>query len=124
MYFFRIRDLREDNELSQEKAASVLGVTQTTYSKYELGKITVPTESLIKLADFYKVSLDYLVGRDVRPGEYRVLGTAAHSETLEPMVVYQALYGERGMWVRPAAMWNERVERDGYAGPRFTYVGE
>ena len=95
---------------------------------------------LIKLADFYKVSLDYLVGRDVRPartgpikpgryrhfkgGEYRVLGTAAHSETLEPMVVYQALYGERGMWVRPAAMWTERVERDGYAGPRFTYVGE
>ena len=140
MYFSRIRDLREDNELSQEKAASVLGVTQTTYSKYELGKITVPTESLIKLADFYKVSLDYLVGRDVRPartgpikpgryrhfkgGDYRVLGTAAHSETLEPMVVYQALYGERGMWVRPAAMWNERVERDGYAGPRFTYVGE
>ena len=53
-----------------------------------------------------------------------MLGTAAHSETLEPMVVYQALYGERGMWVRPAAMWNERVERDGYSGPRFTYVGE
>ena len=48
MYFSRIRDLREDNELNQEKAASVLGVTQTTYSKYELGKITVPTESLIK----------------------------------------------------------------------------
>ena len=140
MYFFRIRDLREDNELSQEKAASVLGVTQTTYSKYELGKITVPTESLIKLADFYKVSLDYLVGRDagpakaepVRPGlyrhfkgkEYRVLYNAAHSETLEPLVVYQALYGERGVWVRPASMWSEHVERDGYSGPRFTYLGE
>lgn len=40
------------------------------------------------------------------------------------MVVYQALYGEQGIWVRPAAMWNERVERDGYAGPRFAYVGE
>ena len=54
---------------------------------------------------------------DVRPGkyrhfkgnEYRVLYTARHSETLEPMVVYQALYGERGVWVRPAAMWSEQV---------------
>jgi hypothetical protein len=39
------------------------------------------------------------------------------------MVVYQALYGERGYWVRPAAMWGETVERDGYQGPRFTYIG-
>jgi hypothetical protein len=39
------------------------------------------------------------------------------------MVVYQALYGERGYWVRPAAMWCETVERDGYIGPRFTYIG-
>ena len=49
---------------------------------------------------------------------------ARHSETQEPMVVYQALYGERGIWVRPAAMWNEEVCRDGYRGPRFTYEGE
>ena len=52
-----------------------------------------------------------------------VLGVARHSETGEPMVVYRALYGQRGLWVRPAAMWSERVERDGYAGPRFIYVG-
>ena len=56
--------------------------------------------------------------------EYRLLYVARHSETLEPMVVYQALYGERGIWVRPAAMWTEIVERDGYQGPRFTYIGE
>ena len=56
--------------------------------------------------------------------EYQLLYMARHSETLEPMVVYQALYGERGIWVRPAAMWNEIVERDGYQGPRFTYIGE
>ena len=56
--------------------------------------------------------------------EYQLLYVARHSETLEPMVVYQALYGERGIWVRPAAMWNEIVERDGYQGPRFTYIGE
>ncbi len=69
---------------------------------------------------------------DVRPGkyrhfkgnEYRVLYTARHSETLEPMVVYRALYGERGVWVRPAAMWSEQVDRNGYRGPRFTYIGE
>ena len=68
----------------------------------------------------------------VRPGryrhfkgkEYRVLYTATHSETLEPMVVYQALYGERGIWVRPAAMWNELVTRDGVTRLRFTYLGE
>ena len=54
--------------------------------------------------------------------EYRVIAIAKHSETLEPMVVYQALYGEQGIWVRPAAMWNEIVEKDGYTGPRFQYV--
>ena len=47
---------------------------------------------------------------------------ANHSETLEEMVVYQALYGEQGIWVRPASMWNEHIERDGYSGPRFYMV--
>ena len=69
---------------------------------------------------------------DIRPGryrhfkgnEYRVLYLARHSETLEPMVVYQALYGERGIWVRPAGMWNETVERDGQRYRRFTYLGD
>lgn len=69
---------------------------------------------------------------EIRPGlyrhfkgkEYRVLYTATHSETLEPMVVYQALYGHRGIWVRPAAMWNETVTREGKTLPRFTYIGE
>ena len=47
-----------------------------------------------------------------------------HSETLEDMVVYRGLYGEFGLWVRPAAMWNEIVERDGKTYRRFTYLGE
>ena len=55
---------------------------------------------------------------------YRLIGVASHSETLEPMVVYQALYGDQGLWVRPAAMWSETVNKDGYSGPRFTYVEE
>ena len=55
---------------------------------------------------------------------YRVYGIALHSETGEEMVVYQALYGQRGMWVRPAAMWLEQVEREEYSGPRFVRLGD
>ena len=65
-----------------------------------------------------------LHGRHFKNKEYQILAVATHSETGEKMVVYQALYGERGLWVRPAAMWNEHVERDGYSGPRFTYIGQ
>ena len=49
---------------------------------------------------------------------------ATHSETMEPMVVYRALYGEFGVWVRPASMWSELVNVDGKEVQRFTYVGE
>ena len=61
--------------------------------------------------------------RHFKGGEYELIGTAKHSETLEPMVVYRALYGEGGLWVRPAAMWTEQVEREDYSGPRFVYIG-
>ena len=61
--------------------------------------------------------------RHFKGKEYELIAIARHSETEEPMVVYRALYGDRGLWVRPAAMWNEPVERDGYCGPRFQYVG-
>lgn len=57
--------------------------------------------------------------RHFKGGEYELIGIAKHSETLEPMVVYRALYGEGGLWVRPAAMWNEIVEKENYTGPRF-----
>ena len=64
---------------------------------------------------------------DLKPGIYRhfkgnryeLLYVATHSETLEPMVVYRALYGEGGVWVRPADMWNEVIERDGQKVKRF-----
>jgi hypothetical protein len=62
--------------------------------------------------------------RHFKGGEYRLLYMARHSETMEEFVVYQALYGEGGIWTRPAEMWDEHVERDGYAGPRFTYIGQ
>ena len=68
----------------------------------------------------------------IRPGKYRhfkgneyeVTGIARHSETGEPMVVYRALYGDRGLWVRPAEMWNETVTRDGKTFQRFTRMEE
>ena len=60
--------------------------------------------------------------RHYKGNEYEVLGMAKHSETLEPMVVFRALYGEGGLWVRPASMWNEPVIVDGVARPRFEKV--
>lgn len=69
---------------------------------------------------------------ETRPGIYRhyknlmyeVIGTARHSETLEPMTLYRALYGEHGLWVQPAAMFGEEVVIDGVRQPRFAWVGE
>ncbi|WP_127475371.1 DUF1653 domain-containing protein [Microbacterium sulfonylureivorans] len=61
--------------------------------------------------------------RHFKGAQYEVIGVARHSETDEEHVVYRALYGERGLWVRPASMWTEHVDRDGYIGPRFTRVG-
>lgn len=63
MYFQRLRDMREDNDLTQAAVATHLGIHQTVYSRYERGFQTIPLEHLIKLADFYDVSLDFLTGR-------------------------------------------------------------
>ena len=68
----------------------------------------------------------------IRPGKYRhfkgneyeVIGIANHSETMELMVVYRALYGDGGLWVRPASMWDETIERDGKTFKRFTFIDE
>lgn len=62
--------------------------------------------------------------RHYKGKDYQVIGMATHSETLEPMVVYRALYGEYGLWVRPASMWNELVEVDGETVPRFRWVDD
>jgi hypothetical protein len=57
--------------------------------------------------------------RHYKGGDYEVLGAVRHSETLEPMVLYRALYGEQGLWVRPHAMFFETIEVDGVRQPRF-----
>lgn len=58
----RLKDLREDHDLKQEDVAKILNISQTNYSKYELGRINIPIDSLIILADFYNTSIDYLIG--------------------------------------------------------------
>ena len=59
----RLRDLREDKDLSQRQVAQMLGMSQTGYSKYETGENDIPTHVLIKLADFYNTTTDYILGR-------------------------------------------------------------
>ena len=62
--------------------------------------------------------------RHYKGKEYEVIGVARHSETLEELVVYRALYGQGGLWVRPLAMFTESVEVDGNAVPRFRWLGQ
>jgi len=63
MYFKHIRDMREDHDLKQKDVAEYLGIAQTVYSRYERGFQTIPVEHLIRLADLYDVTTDYLLGR-------------------------------------------------------------
>lgn len=63
MYLQRLRDMREDFDMNQTQIADMLGIQQTVYSRYERGARTIPLEHLLKLADFYNVSLDFLTGR-------------------------------------------------------------
>ena len=69
--FNRIRDMREDRDLTQKQMAELLGIHQTTYSDYELGNLNIPIDILIQLAKFYKTSIDYLVGITDNPNPYR-----------------------------------------------------
>ena len=63
MQYKRIRELREDNDLTQKEMGIILSCSQRVYSNYERGDLDIPTEILIKLADFYNVSVDYILGR-------------------------------------------------------------
>ena len=63
MYLPRLKDMRDDADLKQENIATILGIRQNVYSRYERGERTIPLELLVKLAEFYGVSLDFLVGR-------------------------------------------------------------
>lgn len=66
----RIRDLREDKDMTQTQVAKMLGMSQTGYSKYETGENDIPTAILIKLARFYETSVDYILGETNQPKRY------------------------------------------------------
>lgn len=66
MYLKRLRSLREDSDLSQKDIANILGIQQTVYSRYERGYQNIPLEHLVKLADYYEVSLDYIFERETK----------------------------------------------------------
>lgn len=70
MRYTRIRELREDTDLNQTQFAAILGMSQTGYSKYETGENDVPTSILIKLADYYDTSIDYILGRTDKKTPY------------------------------------------------------
>lgn len=67
MHFPRLRDLRDDKDLTQAAVAGLLGIHQTVYSRYERGAQNIPLEHLLRLADYYDVSTDYILGRTNRP---------------------------------------------------------
>ena len=69
MYYQRLKDLREDNDLKQKEVGAYLGIDQRVYSNYETGKREIPVKFVIKLADFYKTSTDYILGRtnEIKP---------------------------------------------------------
>ncbi|MGH1632802.1 helix-turn-helix transcriptional regulator [Enterococcus casseliflavus] len=69
--FQRIRDLREDNDLTQHQIATLLNISQSTYSRYENGELDIPIQMLIKLANYYNTSLDYLVNLTDIKNPYR-----------------------------------------------------
>ena len=62
--------------------------------------------------------------RHFKGNEYEVIGVARHSESMQEMVVYRALYGDGALWVRPAEMWQDTVTREGVTYQRFTYIGD
>lgn len=67
MYYPRLKDLRKDKDLGQKEVAAFLGIDQRVYSNYETGKREIPAHFIIKLADFYKTSTDYILGRTNTP---------------------------------------------------------
>ena len=132
-------EMQKQKDLVRESFFIQHGITVLRYSNYDIKNSfeSVCTDILNHLTPHPTASPPPSpqgegFAEDFKPGiyqhfkgnQYRLIGIAYHSETVEPMVVYQALYGEQKLWVRPASMWNEIIERDEKTFPRFTYIGE
>ena len=95
------------------------------YTKIKSANVKYLTGANLRYIIVFEVTnMEIKLGRyrHFKGNEYEVIGVAKHSETCEEMVVYKALYGDGGLWVRPAKMWDETVERDGKVYKRFTYI--
>ena len=90
MIYENIRNLREDNDKTQKELADYLNVKQTTYSKYELGKINIPVEVFIKLADYYGVSVDYLLEMPNREKEAPLNCSGYTQDLMQLIQLYNA----------------------------------
>ena len=82
--YHRIRDLREDNDLTQKTVSRMLGMSQTGYSKYETGENDVPTAILIRLARYYHVSIDYLLGQTNEKKRYAEVPQSEENDNKTP----------------------------------------
>ena len=95
MIYENIRNLREDHDKTQKELADYLNIKQTTYSKYELGKINIPVEVFIKLADFYNVSVDYLLGTEIRRDIYNDVKNVSLEECTDLKDVGRRIFKSR-----------------------------
>ena len=111
-----------DGEINLREHADMRWITALEISQFQF----CPADTKFLMQILYDYSKEYIaLGRwkHFKGNSYEVVGIAKHSETLEPMVVYRALYGEGELWTRPVGMWLEQVTRDGKTFPRFTYEG-
>lgn len=141
----RIRYYRKTRKMTQRKLAFLADIALTSLCRYEMDERSPTISTLQRLSDTLGVSLPHLMDDMncdlaqtpvipiiVKPGVYRhykgkfylVIGTGVHTQTLEPVVIYQALYGHKEMWVRPASMWFEKIEINGKRIPRFEKIEE
>jgi 8-oxo-dGTP diphosphatase len=113
----------DDQEPQPLEHEAIRWATPLEFSELEFCPADVSVLARLSF-DYAKERIPLGIWQHFKGNRYETLGIAKHSETLEPMVVYRALYGEGGIWVRPAAMWLETVTREGKTFPRFTYLSK
>ena len=112
-----------DGEPQLFEHEEVCWMTPLAFSELSFCPADVEVLSRLRF-DYARERIPLGTWRHFKGNLYEVQGIAKHSETLEPMVIYRALYGKREIWVRPASMWLEQVTREGNTFPRFSYLGK
>jgi hypothetical protein len=112
------------HQSTQHMSYKTSAPSAVSFRAKRLSNTSLPHPLIINREKSKKYMLKSGIYKHFKGNEYKVLYIAKHSETMEEMVVYQALYGERSYWVRPLHMFTERVEKENYKGPRFVWVTE